>query len=96
VPTPTTTPTPPPAADTVSITRAEYEASKRNLRVEATSSRTNATLQVFVTSTSQLIGTLTNNGGGKFSGQFSWSVNPQNITVRSNFGGAGSSTVTAK
>jgi hypothetical protein len=86
----------PPSADTISITRAEYATSKANLRVEATSSRTNATLQLFVTSTGQLVGTLANNGGGKFSGQFSWSVNPQNVTVRSNLGGAKSSAVTAK
>jgi len=85
-----------PAADTVSIRRAEYERAKTTLRVEATSSRSTATLRVFVTSTSQLIGTLTNNGGGKYSGQFTWSVNPQNITVRSNFGGAKSSAVIAK
>jgi hypothetical protein len=100
VPTPVTTPppTPPPApvADTVSITRAEYEVAKRNLRVEATSSRTNATLQVFVTSTNQLIGTLSNNGGGRYGGELSWSVNPQNITVRSNFGGSASRAVTLK
>ena len=85
-----------PSADTVSITRAEYDRSKTTLRVEATSSRSSATLQVLVTSTGQLIGNLTNNGGGKFSRQFTWSVNPQNITVRSNFGGAKSAAVIAK
>jgi hypothetical protein len=85
-----------PASDTVSISRAEYDSSKRSLRVEAGSLRSNATLQVFVTSTSQLIGNLTSNGGGKFSGQFSWSVNPQDITVRSNFGGVASRAVTLK
>lgn len=83
-------------ADSVSITRAEYERSKTTLRVEATSSRSNATLQVFVTSTGQLIGTLTNNGGGKYSRQFSWPTNPQNITVRSNFGGVASRSVVLK
>jgi hypothetical protein len=82
--------------DTVSITRAEYESSKRTLRVEATSTRSTATLQVFVTSTNQLIGTLTNNGGGKYSGQFSLASNPQSITVRSNFGGQATRTVTVK
>jgi hypothetical protein len=51
---------------------------------------------VFVTSTNQLIGTLANNGGGKYSGQFTWSVNPQNVTVRSNLGGSKSSAVTPK
>jgi hypothetical protein len=84
------------AVDTVSITRAEYESSKRTLRVEATSTRSNATLQVFVTSSGQLIGTLTNNGGGRYGGQFSWSTNPQRITVRSSFGGQATRTVTLK
>jgi hypothetical protein len=85
-----------PAGDTVGISRAEYTASNRTLRVEASSTRTNATLQVFVTSSGQLIGTLSNNGGGKYSGQLNWSVNPQNITVRSNFGGQSSRAVTTK
>ena len=84
------------AADTITISRVEYDRSKTSLRVEATSTRSTATLQVFVTSTGQLIGTLNNNGGGKFSGEFSWPVNPQNITVRSNFGGSKSSAVTVK
>jgi outer membrane biosynthesis protein TonB len=97
-PPPATTPppTPTPAADTVSITRAEYEVAKSTLRIEATSSRSTATLQVFVTSTDQLIGTLSNGGGGKYSGQFTLSVNPQNITVRSNFSGVASRVVTPK
>lgn len=94
--TPVPTPTPTPAADTVSISRAEYESGKRTLRVEASSSRSTATLQVFVTSTNQLIGTLSNNGGGRYGGQFNWAVNPQNVTVRSNFGGTQSRTVTLK
>jgi hypothetical protein len=82
--------------DTVTITRAEYQTGNRRLRVEATSTNAIATLQVFVTSTNQLIGTLTNNGGGRFRGQFSWSVNPQTITVRSNFGGQATRTVTVR
>ncbi len=85
-----------PAADTISISKAEYDRSKTTLRVEATSSSSNATLQVFVTSTSQLVGNLTSGGGGKFSGQFNWSVNPQNITLRSNLGGTKSGAVAAK
>jgi hypothetical protein len=82
--------------DTVTITRAEYRTSRSTLRVEATSTRADATLQVFVTSSGELIGTLTNNGGGRFRGQFSWPVNPQNITVRSNFGGQATRTVTVR
>jgi FG-GAP-like repeat len=83
-------------ADTVTITRAEYDSAQRRLRVEATSTRSTATLQVFVTSTNQLIGTLSNDGGGRFRGEFSWPVNPQSITVRSNFGGQATRTVTAR
>ncbi len=84
------------SADTVGITLAEYETSKRNLRVEATSTRSTATLQVFVTASGQLIGTLTNNGGGKYTGQFTSATNPQSITVRSSLGGSATRSVVAK
>jgi hypothetical protein len=83
-------------ADTVSITRAEYDSGNRRLRVEATSTRSTATLRVFVTSSNQLIGTLSNDGGGRYRGEFTWSVNPQSITVRSNFGGQATRTVTLR
>ena len=83
-------------ADTVSITQAEYDTGNRRLRVEATSTRSTATLRVFVTSTNQLIGTLSNDGGGRYRGEFSWPVNPQSITVRSNFGGQATRTVTLR
>jgi hypothetical protein len=85
-----------PAGDTVAIQRAEYESQKRTLRVEATSTRTNATIQVMVTSTGQIVGTLANNGGGRYSATLNWSVNPQNITVRSSFGGSASRSVVLK
>jgi hypothetical protein len=84
------------AVDTVSITRAEYAIGNRRLRVEATSTRSNATLQAFVTSSNQLIGTLSNDAGGRYRGEFSWPVNPQNITVRSNLGGQATRAVTAR
>jgi hypothetical protein len=51
-------------------------------------------LQVFVSSTNQLIGTLTNNGGGRYSRTFNWPSNPQNVTVRSSLGGSASRNVT--
>jgi hypothetical protein len=89
-------PPPPASADTVAITRAEYEASKRTLRVEASSTRSTATLQVFVTSTGQLIGTLTNGGGGKYTGQFSVSSNPGSVTVKSSLGGSATRTLSVK
>lgn len=86
--------TPPPSTDTVSITRAEYDSGR--LRVEATSTRSTATLQVFVTATGQLIGTLSNNGGGQYRGEFNVSTNPQNITVRSSLGGVATRSVSAR
>ncbi|HEX8737145.1 MAG TPA: VCBS repeat-containing protein [Pyrinomonadaceae bacterium] len=85
-----------PAGDTVAMQRAEYDSGNRRLRVEATSTRTNAVMQVLVTSTGQIIGTLTNNGGGRYSADLNWSVNPQNITVRSSFGGQASRAVTLR
>jgi hypothetical protein len=93
--TPTRTPTPL-VADTVAIQVAEYASGNRQLRLEATSSSASATLQVFVTSTNTLIGTLQNDGGGRYRGDFSWSSNPQNITVRSSLGGSATRTVTVK
>jgi hypothetical protein len=87
---------PPPAADTVSVTRAEYDGANRRLRVEATSTSSSATLRVHVSSTDALIGTLTNNGGGRYSGDLGWSTNPQSITVRSSLGGTATRAVTLK
>jgi hypothetical protein len=87
---------PPPTTDTVQITRAEYDSSKRVLRVEATSTSANATLQAFVTATGQLVGTLGNAGGGQYRGEFSSATNPQNITVRSSLGGIATRTVDAR
>ncbi|HYH86451.1 MAG TPA: hypothetical protein VEX60_13445, partial [Pyrinomonadaceae bacterium] len=87
---------PPPSTDTVTITRAEYDSSKRTLRVEATSTSSNATLQVFRTSDGQLIGTLANNGGGRYGGELNSAVNPQSITVRSSLGGSATRSVAAR
>jgi hypothetical protein len=84
------------AADTISIQLAEYSAGNQQLRVEATGSNASATLSVYVTSTNTLIGTLRNEGDGRYRGDFSWPTNPQSITVRSNFGGSASRTVTLK
>jgi hypothetical protein len=80
----------------VSITRAEYSTGNRELRVAATSSNGSAVLRAYVTATNELIGTLTNNGGGRYEGRFSWPTNPQNITVRSSLGGAATRAVTLK
>ena len=85
-----------PATDTVRITRAEFESSKRTLRVEATSTSSTATLRVFVTSTGELLGTLANNGGGQYRAELSVATNPQNITVRSSLGGVATASVVAR
>jgi hypothetical protein len=95
-PTPTPTPTPAPAVDTIRVLRAEYQRSKAVLRVDATSTEPTATLGVYVTATNTFIGTLRNNGSGRFSASLAWPTNPDNITVRSNFGGFASRTVSLK
>ncbi len=95
-PTPTPTPTPAPVTDTIRIQRAEYQRSKASLRVDATGTEPSATLRVYVTTTGALVGTLKNNGSGRFSASLSWPTNPGNITVRSSFGGSASSAVTLK
>lgn len=79
---------PPVTADTVAITLAQYRSAGKKLSVHATSTSAAATLTVYVTATGQRIGTLANNGGGRYSAQFSWPSNPQNITVRSSLGGS--------
>jgi hypothetical protein len=92
----TINPAPAPTADSVSITRAEYDSSKRTLRIEATSTRSNATLEVFVTASGKSLGTLKSSGGGQYKGEISSATNPQNITVRSSLGGVATKSVTAR
>ena len=81
------------AVDTIAIGRAEYQRSRKLLRVEATSSEPTAVLRVYVTATNSYIGTLNESGGGRFSATLSWSTNPKDITVRSSFGGSDSEPV---
>ena len=95
-PTPTPIPTPTPAVDTITIQRAEYQLSRRVLRVDAAGTEPTADLRVYVTATDALIGTMKSNGNGRFSAQLSWPTNPNNITVRSSFGGSATSAVTPK
>ncbi|HKG81347.1 MAG TPA: hypothetical protein VKA78_18050, partial [Pyrinomonadaceae bacterium] len=82
--------------DTIKIQRAEYQQSKRALRVDATDTEPTAMLIVYVTATGNVVGTLKSNGNGRFSASLSWPTYPENITVRSNFGGSASSTVALK
>ena len=44
------------------------------------------TLQVFVSGTTQLIGTMTNLGNGNYQGQFPWPVNPGKVDIKSSGG----------
>jgi hypothetical protein len=72
--------------DTVTISRAEYGGGE--LRVEATSSSSGATLTAYVTSTGALIGTLSS---GRL--RLSWPSNPGSVTVKSSLGGEASRAV---
>jgi VCBS repeat-containing protein len=80
-------------SDTVSIQRAEYDAGKRELRIEATSTSSTATLRAFVDSTGALIGTMQNSGGGQYRGQFTGVANPGVVRVTSSLGGSATRTV---
>lgn len=84
------------AKDSVTVTLAEYVASKRQLKVEATSSDARATLTAVVTSTGATIGQLTGDGSGRFRGELSFATNPGNITVKSSSGGSATRAVVAK
>src|SRR3989441_1086969 len=84
------------AQDSITIQAADYFANKRELRVAAKSTSSTATLQVYVTSTTELIGTLRNPGDGRYRRQFTWPANPQNITVRSSLCGSATKAVTSK
>ena len=86
----TVAPGTPPAADQVTIKKAEWKPGpgpNGTLTIEATSTNPNAILSVF-TSTGSFMFDLTNNGGGKFSDQRLFKHNPIRIEVRSNFGGS--------
>ncbi len=82
--------------DTLTIQQADYFASRQELRVAVMDTNSTATLQVYVTSTGQLIGQLTKGGDGTYRGQFTWPTNPQNITVQSNLCGRATKDVTLK
>jgi len=84
------------AIDSIAIQRADYSRSTNFLRVEATSTEPTALLRVYVTGSGALMGALSNNGGGSFSGYLSWPNKPKSITVRSNFGGSASKPVTVR
>jgi hypothetical protein len=78
--------------DTVEVESAVYTNSNHLLKVRAASSvkstvRNAPTLRAYVTSTDQLIGVLSGNVDGSYTGDYTWQSNPQMITVRSTLGG---------
>ncbi len=80
----------PAASDVVRVTRAEWNVGI--LRIEATSTNPSAILSVSGAD-GELMFTLNNNGGGRYSIQRSWLDNPGTITVTSNLGGSATTTV---
>lgn len=77
--------------DVVKIKTASWKAGL--LKIEATSTNSNAILSVFTRSGGFMF-TLTNKGGGRYSDQRGWVTNPEQITVRSNFGGSATASTT--
>jgi hypothetical protein len=88
---------PPPAAvDTVSIQKADYVVSKKQLTVQASSTSQTVMLTVTSTATGEVIGVLTNKGAGSYAGTFPLAASPQNITVTSDLGGTANRAVNVK
>jgi hypothetical protein len=80
--------------DTVAIQAADYFRKRNVLRVQATSSISTAALSVYEIPSGAFIGTLTRYDRSRYSGEFTWPLNPQNITVRSDRCGLAASNVT--
>ena len=69
------------------ITKASWK--RGLLTIEATSTNVNAILSVY-SAAGNFMFDLTNKGGGRYADQRGFIDNPQQITVRSNFGGSAS------
>lgn len=82
--------------DTVHITKAEDAVRSFQLRVEATSTSSTASLTVWNAGTGALIGTLANAGGGKYTGTFTVSSVALLISVKSSLGGIANGAVVQK
>jgi hypothetical protein len=73
--------------DKVTVTSATYSQSTHVLSVSATGSNAQATLQVFLASNNQLLGTMVNQGGGNYALQVGFASGiPSSINVVSNLG----------
>jgi len=86
----------PPPPDVVRIERAEFKPGGRGgtLTVRATSTSSTAILTVFRNQSSEPTFVLTNKGGGRYEGSFSFSGSkPQTVTVKSNLGGSATANV---
>jgi hypothetical protein len=81
----TISPGTPPAADVVRITKATWK--KGLLTIEATGSNPSAILSVY-SAQGNFMFDLTNRGGGRYTDQRGFITNPQQVQVRSNFGGS--------
>jgi hypothetical protein len=75
--------------DSVAVTSPypTWSKGKHILSVSAITNNPSDTLQVLVSGTTTLIGTLTNLGGGNYQGQLKWPTYPQYIDIRSSNGG---------
>jgi photosystem II stability/assembly factor-like uncharacterized protein len=82
--------------DTVAIQIGDYFRKRQLLRVEATSTTSTAALSVYETSSGAFIGTLTRYNGSRYRGEFTWPLNPRNITVRSTLCGWAATDVALK
>lgn len=81
--------------DSLQITTAQFDTRKLALKAEATSSSTTPTLTLFNSATGQLLGTMVNNGRGKYSLQVVVS-SVSTITIKSSLGGTITGAVTQK
>jgi hypothetical protein len=84
------------ALDSVQITKSQDTVRSFQLKVEATSTSASATLGVWNTNTGAFIGTLSNAGGGKYTGTFTVFPAVLSITVKSSLGGASTAIVPQK
>ena len=84
------------APDVVQITRALYTAARSQLTVNATDANDTVTLTVSVTSTGEILGPMTNRGGGSYTAKFNGISNPMQITVKSDLGGSATARVRAR
>jgi hypothetical protein len=84
------------AADTVTITKAQYSIANSQLKVNATDSNPAAVLTVKVTSSGEVLGTMQSRGDGNYQLKKNGIANPVNITVTSNLGGSASKNVQAR